>query len=180
MSVLPLLRAWTASDASALHAALVSDPALERQLGRSLASVRETKNYIDTELSGFAADRRSFAVDVNGTAVGSVGISAIDPRHQTAWVSYWMAPAARGQSLAGRAVAAAAAWALRDGGVFRLELGHRTNNPASCRVATKAGFSVEGIERSKLRYGNTRFDVETHSRLATDPEPNLTPLPLFP
>ena len=179
MSALPLLRAWTANDAAALHAAFVSDPDLERQLGRKLGSVAEARDYIDTELSGSSADKRSFAVDVNGTAVGSVGISAIAPRHQTAWVSYWMAPAARGQSLAGRAVAAAATWALRDGGVFRLELGHRTNNPASCRVAAKAGFQVEGIERAKLRYGNVRFDVETHSRLATDPEPDLTPLPLF-
>ncbi|WP_258174795.1 hypothetical protein [Nesterenkonia sandarakina] len=30
---------------------------------------------------------------------------------------------------------------------------------------------VVGIERAKLRYGEQRFDVETHARLATDPTP---------
>ena len=53
--------------------------------------------------------------------------------------------------------------------MFRLELGHRVNNPASCQVAIAAGFAVEGVERAKLRYGQKRFDVETHARLATDP-----------
>jgi RimJ/RimL family protein N-acetyltransferase len=47
------------------------------------------------------------------------------------------------------------------------------NNPASCRVATIAGFRAEGVERQKLRYGSERFDVETHARLATDPVPDL-------
>jgi [ribosomal protein S5]-alanine N-acetyltransferase len=50
-----------------------------------------------------------------------------------------------------------------------LELGHRTNNPASCVVARRARFLVEGLERQKLRYGDERFDVELHARLATDP-----------
>jgi RimJ/RimL family protein N-acetyltransferase len=63
-------------------------------------------------------------------------------------------------------------WAF-DARLFRLELGHRLNNPASCRVATIAGFRAEGVERQKLRYGSERFDVETHARLATDPVPDL-------
>ncbi|WP_235994945.1 GNAT family N-acetyltransferase [Nonomuraea montanisoli] len=53
-------------------------------------------------------------------------------------------------------------------GLFRLELGHRVDNPASCRVAAKAGFLAEGIERGKLVYDGVRHDVERHARLATD------------
>ncbi|RIJ14589.1 N-acetyltransferase, partial [Clavibacter nebraskensis] len=75
-----------------------------------------------------------------------------------------------------RALAGAAAWGFADG-LFRLELGHRVNNPASCRVATRSGFAAEGIERAKLRYGDERFDVETHARLATDPATAVVPLP---
>ncbi|MFJ2570936.1 hypothetical protein ACIOYT_11045 [Streptomyces halstedii] len=36
-------------------------------------------------------------------------------------------------------------------------------------VARRAGFTAEGIERGKLRYGDVRHDVERHARLATDP-----------
>jgi len=43
-------------------------------------------------------------------------------------------------------------WAFTDLGLFRLELGHRTDNLASCKVATRAGYAVEGVERAKLRY----------------------------
>ncbi|MBB3729097.1 hypothetical protein FHR33_004957 [Nonomuraea dietziae] len=61
-----------------------------------------------------------------------------------------------------------AEWAFAERGLFRLELGHRTNNPASCRVAVRAGFVAEGIERGKLVYDGVRYDVERHARLATD------------
>ncbi|MCQ1956597.1 GNAT family N-acetyltransferase [Arthrobacter sp. zg-Y826] len=175
MPASPLLRPWTQADAPSLHAAFAADPSLEHQLGCWLDDVGQAAGYLETALAD-SPQRRSFAVDMDGTAVGNIGISAIDRRHQTAWVSYWLAPSARGHSLASRGVAAAAGWALRDGGLFRLELGHRTNNPASCRVALNAGFRPEGIERSKLRYGRDRFDVETHARL--DPVPEISALPL--
>jgi RimJ/RimL family protein N-acetyltransferase len=57
--------------------------------------------------------------------------------------------------------------------LFRLELGHRVNNPASCRVASRAGFAVEGLERQKLLYDGVRYDVELHARLATDSQVTL-------
>ena len=43
------------------------------------------------------------------------------------------------------------------------------NNPASCGVAASAGFLFEGLERQRLAYDGTRFDVERHARLAPDP-----------
>jgi hypothetical protein len=39
-----------------------------------------------------------------------------------------------------------------------------------------AGFPAEGIERAKLRYGDRRYDVETHARLRDDPAPALDTL----
>lgn len=71
--------------------------------------------------------------------------------------------------MAGAATRALADWALTDLGLFRLELGHRRDNPASCRVARRAGFTVEDLERAKIRYDDRRYDVELHARLASDP-----------
>ncbi|WAP52062.1 GNAT family protein [Arthrobacter sp. ATA002] len=105
--------------------------------------------------------------------MGNVGISSVDVRHGTAWLHYWLAAPARGRGLAVRAVASLANLAFGDLQLHRLELGHRTNNPASCKVAGSAGFAVEGVQRAKLRYGTDRFDVEIHARLATDPVPGL-------
>ena len=119
-------------------------------------------------LAASSASVRNFAIDVNGAAVGNVGISAMEDRHGTGWIYFWLSTEARGRGVAAIALATVADWAFERRGLFRLELGHRTNNPASCAVAQRAGFLAEGIERRKLRYGAERFDVETHARLATD------------
>ena len=173
-----VLRPWTPADAPGLLACLVHSPDLAAQFGGTApATLRGAAAYIETHLHHEDPDL-TWAVVLDGVAVGNVGITGIERRHGTAWVSYWLSVPARGRGLAARAVATAAAHVLDDG-LFRLELGHRTNNPASCRVATRAGFAAEGVERAKLRYGTERFDVETHARLASDPCPGLDPLPLL-
>ncbi len=100
-----------------------------------------------------------------------------DLRHGTAWMSYWLAPAARGRGLASRALHALSRHLFADG-LHRLELGARVNNPASVAVAERAGYLREGLERERLRYDEERFDVVRLARLASDPAPHLEPLVL--
>ena len=170
------LRPWSTADAPLLRGAS-TDPEVARQLGGApFADDAAAAAFIATRYRHDEHARNWAVVDTTNTVVGSVSATAIEYVHGTAWISYWLTPAARGRGLATRAVVAAAddAFAL---GLHRLELGHRTNNPASCHVATRAGFVVEGTERERLRYGDERFDVETHARLATDPVPDVEPLP---
>ncbi|MGH3431329.1 MAG: GNAT family N-acetyltransferase [Thermocrispum sp.] len=116
-----------------------------------------------------------FAVlDERGEPVGNVAVGKVDPRHQTGWVAYWLVEQARGRGLAAQACRALARGSFDELGLFRLELGHRVDNPASCRVAVAAGFAAEGLERCRLRYGSERFDTERHAWLATGPEPSTT------
>jgi RimJ/RimL family protein N-acetyltransferase len=173
----PLLRPWATSDASALIAARHSADDLASQfVGEPFASVEEAAAYIHEYLI-FGAGAKNWAIVAGERAVGNVGLSNIEFRHNTAWAYYWLTAEARGQGLAARALATVVAWGFEND-VFRIELGHRVNNPASGRVAERAGFIAEGIERQKLRYGDERFDVRTMSRLATDPAPPLELLPL--
>lgn len=67
---------------------------------------------------------------------------------------------------------------LTSGGLHRLELGHRVNNPASRGVALAAGFVQEGVEREKFLIDGQRIDVVTYGRLASDPTPRTEPLPI--
>lgn len=173
------LRPWTPADAPALRAAVTGDPDLARQTGGAdLSTDAAAAEHIRRHLAPRGPRSYAFAVAVDGRAVGNVGIGAVDDVHATAWVSYWLAAEHRGRGLAAAALVGASAWAVRELGTFRLELGHRVNNPASCRVATRAGYPAEGVERAKLRYGDRRFDVETHARLATDPAPAVAGLPV--
>ncbi|WP_127475835.1 GNAT family N-acetyltransferase [Microbacterium sulfonylureivorans] len=164
------LRPWLPTDAEALQRAFLSTPDLDTQLGGAdLSSAASARVFLAESLS-HGDSRRNWAIVADGVAMGNVGLSAIEHRHDTAWAYYGLAESARGKVCAAAALAEAADWAFEND-VFRIELGHRVNNPASCAVARRAGFIAEGIERQKLRYGDRRFDVELHARLRSDPVP---------
>lgn len=165
------LRPWTIGDAAALRRAVATSPDLGLQLGDAdLRGEAACAAHIERHWATSTADQVARAISADGVAVGNVALNHIEHRHDTAWASYWVAERFRGRGLATWGLIGLADHAFSDLGLFRLELGHRVDNVASCRVAVRAGFSAEGIERSKLRYGDLRFDVETHARLATDPQ----------
>ena len=173
------LRQWRPTDAVSLHGMLAHDETLQRELGRGdVSTVVGCADVITAFLAVSLPSLQNFAISVGGRAVGNVAVSHMEHRHDTGWISYWVAVEARGQGLATRAVASAARWAFADRDLFRLELSHGVSNPASCRVAVRAGFAAEGVERQKLRSNAERIDVETHARLVVDPAPALALIPV--
>ncbi|MEK8145276.1 GNAT family protein [Streptomyces sp. M10(2022)] len=169
-----LLRRWTGLDVRPVMSAF-ADPLMRGQSDEAI----DSESAAEKRISGWVErwDRDSafaFAVvDGDGVVVGNAAVGAVDRRHGIGWVSYWTTAAARGRGVASQACRVLARWAFDDAGLFRLELGHRVNNPASCRVAAAAGFAVEGLQRQKLEYDGVRYDVELHARLAGDVEPSL-------
>jgi RimJ/RimL family protein N-acetyltransferase len=107
---------------------------------------------------------------LTGRLVGNVSLWRLDLADQRCGaVGYRTAPWARGQGVATTAVRAASGWAFGALGVERLELPHAVANPASCRVAVKAGFRLEGTLRGAFRAPDgRRYDEHLHARLATD------------
>ncbi|WP_129305013.1 GNAT family protein [Streptomyces sp. L2] len=168
-----VLRRWKVEDAGAVMTAF-ADPLMRGQSIEPVDSVQAAERWLVARDEQWAADSSySFAVvGGGGLVLGQVCVGPVDRRHATGWVSHWTTAAARGQGVASGACRAVARWAFDDVGLFRLELGHRVNNPASCGVACAAGFAVEGQQRQKLEYDGVRFDVELHARLATDAEPD--------
>lgn len=113
----------------------------------------------------------SFAIieAASGRFAGSVSVHSVDPHQADAEIGYRVAPWARGRGFATEAVAAASAWAFDNLPVVRIELCHAVANPASCAVATKAGYALEGVLRSSYVYGDgQRYDEHLHARLASD------------
>lgn len=163
------MRCWETGDANAVVHAF-ADPGLAHQTDRPISDVEGASEWIAQRRADWTdGTGYSWAViDDSSRLLGSVTVAALDRRHSTGWVSYWSVQEFRGGGNIASALRAMAQWAFDDLELFRLELGHRTNNPASCYVARAAGFAVEGLERQKLRYGDERFDVELHARLATD------------
>jgi RimJ/RimL family protein N-acetyltransferase len=115
-----------------------------------------------------------FVIEVSGQVVGGANLGFYD--HEIAEISYYLARSARGHGHATRAVRLLARWAFEKHGIERLELRADPENEPSLRLARRAGFTREGIERaSRSRPDGTRFDSVLYSLLPTDPVPSRLP-----
>jgi RimJ/RimL family protein N-acetyltransferase len=73
--------------------------------------------------------------------------------------------------VATRVLIALSDWALGEAGFHRLHLSHSTRNHASCRVAVKSGFLLEGTQRSDAVHSDGRHDMHLHARIRGDQPP---------
>lgn len=84
-------------------------------------------------------------------------------------VGYSVAPWARGRGVATTALRALCDWAYEALALDRIEWRAAVTNPASRRVAEKAGFTVEGTERGRHVQRGVPVDTWYGARLSTDP-----------
>jgi ribosomal-protein-alanine N-acetyltransferase len=161
-----LLRPWSLDDAPAVMDAY-QDEAIQRWHVMRADSLAETRDWIVGWQGGWSAESDAIwaVVDAESdTLLGRAGLKHLKFSDGTADVSYWTVPAARGKRVAPRAVNAMASWAF-EAGFHRLDLEHAVDNTASCRVAGKTGFAVEGVRRSAWLLADGRCDVHAHVRL---------------
>lgn len=162
-----VLRPWKETDAAAL-AEVFRDPAIQRWHLRRVESLDEAREWIAGWRHGWA-----HGTAVHWAVVGAdddallarVSLQRFDRHLGQAEISYWTAPTARGRGVCPAAVTAATSWALGEAGFARLELQHSTANPASCRVAEKTGYPLEGIRRRAMRHLDGPHDMHLHARV---------------
>ena len=162
-----LLRPWGVDDAEAVMDAY-QDEAIQRWHVRRADSLAEAREWIAGWQGGWAAESGAhWAVVEAGsdTLLGRAALKHLKFSDGTAEVAYWTVAAARGKGVCPRAVDAMAAWAFEVAGFHRLDLEHATANTASCRVAEKTGFAVEGVRRSAWLLADGRHDAHAHARL---------------
>jgi RimJ/RimL family protein N-acetyltransferase len=148
-----------------------ADPAIQHWHFQTLTSMEEAAAWIAQWEQGWQAETAACWAVADGDTdevLGRVALRDISLRGARAQCSYWVLPAARGRGVATRATAELARWALDDLGLHRLELMHSVANPASCRVAVKAGFALEGTLRSALLHPDGWHDVHLHARVRGD------------
>jgi [ribosomal protein S5]-alanine N-acetyltransferase len=164
-----LLRPWSLGDAQAVMDAY-QDEAIQRWHVQRADSLTETREWIAGWQGGWAAETGAHwaVVDVeSGILLGRAALKHLKFADGTADVAYWTVPAARGKGVCPRAVDAMASWAFGVAGFHRLDLEHAVANTASCRVAGKTGFAVEGVRRSAWLLADGRHDVHAHARLGS-------------
>jgi RimJ/RimL family protein N-acetyltransferase len=119
----------------------------------------------DGRLSG---DRIDYAVTEAGVDV-SLGAVIASRRHRDNYeVAYLAREEGRGRGLMTRAVRLLCEWLL-DEGVGRIEVRTHPDNEASQKLAERAGFQREGLERKSIWLHDERVDAIVWSLLPSDP-----------
>ncbi|MEV0094300.1 GNAT family N-acetyltransferase [Streptomyces sp. NPDC050738] len=162
-----VLRPWLPGDAGAVMAAY-QDPAIQRWHVRRADSLAEAGEWIAGWRAAWGTERNAHwaIADTDTYAVlGKMSLRELNFADGVAFLSYWVAPAARGGGVCPRAVGALSDWALGEVGFQRLELEHSTANQASCRVAVKSGFEAEGVRRGAALHADGWHDMHLHARV---------------
>ncbi|MFD8599486.1 GNAT family N-acetyltransferase [Kitasatospora sp. NPDC059646] len=164
------LRPWRPEDADALAAA-GQDPDIRQWNRFAVASPQDARDRIRRMHERWQAEQAAIwavAPAGGGEAQGLVGWGHLDLEEGGAEIVYWLLPAARGRGVAVEAARAAGRWAFEELGLHRLTLCHSVANPASCRVADRAGYTLEGTMRSALLHADGWHDQHLHSLVADD------------
>lgn len=166
-----VLRPFTAGDVPALAAAF-ADPDVQRW-NPGPGDEAGVRAWLERRNDWSDGTHASWAVgDAAGALLGSVSLHALDADQRDIEVGYWTAPWARGRGTTTRAVRAAVGVAFTALGLHRVHLLHAVENEASCRVAQRSGFTLEGRLRRSYRYPDGRWhDEHLHARLEDDPDP---------
>ncbi|MEU2799186.1 GNAT family N-acetyltransferase [Streptomyces sp. NPDC007117] len=162
-----LLRPWERADARAFLSAYEETRRWHTHRPTTVAQVEEWFDGYRQDWERETGWRWAVARD-SGEVLGRMALRRVDLADGTANAAYWVLPAARGAGVASRALAAVSAWALDDIGFQRLELDHSTRNDASCRVATRAGFRLEGTKRNAAVHDDGRHDMHLQARVRGD------------
>lgn len=166
------LRPWRDTDVQPLARA-GRDPDIARwtsvpeHYGETDARANMLQRY-DAILAGAAAPFAIVAAADSRRLLGSIALMRFAWEHARAEVGYWLASDARGHGHATRAVKLICAWGFTALGLERIELLAATGNPASQRVAERAGFTREGILRSFRRGNDERQDMVMFGLLRPD------------
>ena len=107
-----------------------------------------------------------FAIDVDGFAVGAIGVKpGDDVNHLSAEIGYWLGEEFWNRGIATEAVEALTQYAFDTLGMVRVYAAVFEWNTASMRVLEKAGFVKEGVQKKSAIKDRQIIDQIVYARI---------------
>lgn len=162
------LRKWELSDAKSLASALNN----KKILGYLRDGIpypyteKDGKEFINAMLSADKNSTFAFAIDIEGKAVGSIGIFRQANIHfRTAELGYYLAEEYWGKGIMTEAVKQACKYVFANYDILRIYAEPFAYNTASCRVLEKAGFQFEGLMRANAIKNGKVLDMKLYAMM---------------
>lgn len=162
------LRSWRSEDAASL-AAHANNRLIWRNV-RDHFPHPYTLNHAREYLVGLLTEdpERCFAIDVEGVAVGSIGLKlGSDINRRCAEIGYWLSQEHWGKGIISEAIEQVVGYGFRELDLIRIYAEVFEWNPASAKVLEKAGFSCEGRMRQSAIKDGEIIDQLLYARIRT-------------
>lgn len=165
------IRKWKLSDAANLAVAL-SNKKIQDNLRDGLPypyTEQDGKDFISAMLAADENDTFAFAITVDGTVIGSIGVFRQTNIHRrTAEMGYYIAEEYWGKGIMTEAVKQICQYVFEQSDIIRIYAEPFAHNIASCRVLEKASFQYEGTLRSNAVKNGKVLDMQLYSLLKTE------------
>jgi ribosomal-protein-serine acetyltransferase len=132
-------------------------------------SVNECKAMIKSSLEQLAAnDGFLLGIWSDGHLAGVVGSGRADWENRSIMLGYWLGESYQGKGLVTGACRAVIDYLFRELKLHRVEIRCATDNPRSCGVPRRLGFTKEGLLRQAQALDDRFVDIEVYGLLAVD------------
>ena len=112
--------------------------------------------------------RCTYLISYHGQIAGFVSLMAIDYKHHTAEMGYWLSEHLQGRGIVSRSCEQLLEFAFAEICLNRIALRVMSSNSSSKAVALRLGFTREGCLREAFRYKRSFYDLELFSILRKD------------
>lgn len=160
-----VLRNWTLDDAASLakHADNPRIASMMRDAFPSPYTPEDAHRFI--AMATGPAQNLFLAIDINGEAVGGIGIHPLDDvKRRTAEIGYWLSESYWGRGIITDAVRSLVPVAFERYDIVRLQAGIFSNNPASMRVLEKCSFAREAMHKNAITKNGVVLDEVMYVR----------------
>jgi ribosomal-protein-serine acetyltransferase len=115
------------------------------------------------ESNGFSA-----GIWIGDQLAGAIGLHAIDARHRSSSIGYWLSETYRGGGTMTQACRSVITAAFGHYRLHRIEIRCATGNKKSCGIAQRLGFTYEGTLREAEWLYDHFVDLHVYSMLEQD------------
>jgi RimJ/RimL family protein N-acetyltransferase len=165
-----LLRPYRDSDADSVLA-YSNDPEAALWDPEGVVDLEDAKNRVGRRADWSHGKNAAWVIAplTDDDVLGGIQLQLIDPENANAEIGYGLLPHARGHRFSAEALRAVTEWSFATLALERIGLMHALENEASCHVAERAGYRLEGTLRKSHRFGDGLLhDEHLHARLRSD------------